>query len=311
MCSAFVESICLPYLLNAQNDDGGWGFHAGSISRAEPTAWALIALLECASTPSHKAAASRAIHFLGAAQLPDGSWPSSPELREGCWVTSVAGLALLGCTEISENVTRGLRWLCKELPGEATWLHRMVRRIVPRPMPVGQNPSYFGWSWTVGTASWVEPTSQAILFLRLAPAGLLPAAAKRRLRLGEIMLYDRMCPAGGWNCGNPMVYGVPGEPQVSSTAWALLALSDHPEQPEVQRSLSWLDGYSNSIQSPASLALAIIAVNAYGRARAGLAESLQAIYEKNEVLLNVPEAAWTALALSGTQNWLKQKSTGD
>jgi hypothetical protein len=311
MCSAFVENTCLPYLLNAQNEDGGWGFHAGSISRAEPTAWALIAMLECASTPSHREAASCAIHFLGVAQLPDGSWPSSPELREGCWVTSVVGLALLGCNEISENVTRGLRWLCQDLPGEATWLHRLVRRVIPRPRPAGQNPSYFGWSWTVGTASWVEPTSQAILFLRATPARLLPAAAERRLHIGEIMLYDRMCPAGGWNCGNPMVYGVPGEPQVSSTAWALLALSDHPEQPEVQKSLSWLDGYSKSIQSPASLALTLVAMNAYGRPKAGLAESLQAMYEKNEIIWNVPEVAWTALALSRTQNWLKQKSSGD
>ena len=30
------------------------------------------------------------------------------------------------------------------------------------------------------------------------------------------MLYDRMCPGGGWNCGNPKVYGVAGEPLVGS-----------------------------------------------------------------------------------------------
>ena len=74
--------------------------------------------------------------------------------------------------------------------------------------------------------------------------------------------------AGGWNCGNPMVYGVPGEPQVSSTVWALLALSEHPERPEVQKSLDWLQGKLNSIHSPASLALALMAMNAYGRAPA-------------------------------------------
>jgi len=311
MSSAFLDNICLPYLLSAQNENGGWGFHVGATSRAEPTAWALIALLECDSTSSHHEAASRAIQFLAAAQLPDGSWPSSPELREGCWVTSIVCLALLSRNEKSESTIRGLSWLSKELPGEATWFHRLMRRVAPVAGPAGQNPSYFGWSWTVGTASWVEPTSNAIMLLRATPAELLSAAATRRLHMGETMLYDRMCPGGGWNCGNPMVYGVPGEPQVGSTAWALLALREHLERPEVQQSLSWLEGYAKSIQSPASLALTLVAMNAYGRPSAGLAESLQTMYKKNEILWNVPEVAWTALALSTTQNWLKQKSNGN
>ena len=48
-----------------------------------------------------------------------------------------------------------------------------------------------------------------------------------------------------------------------------------------------------------------------GEPQPRLAESLQAMYEKNEILWDVPEVAWAALALSGTQNWLKQKSNGD
>jgi hypothetical protein len=311
MSSTFVENICLPYLLNAQNEDGGWGFHPGSISRAEPTAWALIALLENSSAQSHEHAASRASQFLATSQLPDGSWSSTPELREGSWVTSIVCLALHGRDEFAENVARGLAWLCKELPGEARLFHRLVRRLFGRKRPAGQNVSYFGWSWTVGTASWVEPTSHAIIFLRLAPPGSLSAAAERRLRMGETMLYDRMCTVGGWNCGNPMVYGVPGEPQVSSTVWALLALREYPDRPEVQKSLAWLQGSSDAIQSPVSLALTIIAMDAYALADAGLSESLRAMYEKHEFLWNVPEMAWATLALSGTQNWLQRKSSGN
>jgi hypothetical protein len=311
MRSAFVENICLPFLLNAQNEDGGWGFHARSNSRAEPTAWALTALLECAFTQAHEEVASRAVKFLGAAQLPNGSWPSSPGLREGSWVTSLACLALRGRMELSGNVILGLGWLCKELPGEAGLLHRLVRRFAAKRSVSVQNQSYFGWSWTIGTASWVEPTSYAILAMRGNPAESLPAAAKRRLRLGEAMLYDRMCPGGGWNCGNPMVYGVPGETQVSSTAWALLALREHAERPEVQKSVHWLEGNLKSIQSPGSLSLALIAMKACGRPDPGLAESLRAMYEENEILWNVPEVAWAGLALSGTQNWLQQKSNGN
>jgi len=310
MRSAFVENTCLPYLLGAQNEDGGWGFHARSTSRAEPTVWALLALLEWASTPSHEEAASRAFHFLAAAQLPDGSWPSSPELQEGSWVTSLVCVALLGRNEFSGNVTRGLSWLCKELPGEARLWHRIVQRFKAKQRLAAQNDSYFGWGWTRGTASWVEPTSYAIILLQSIPAEMTSPSSKRRLRLGEAMLYDRMCPGGGWNCGNPMVYGVPGEPQVSSTVWALLALREHPERPEVQKSLLWLEGNSKSIQSTGSLSLAILAMNAYGRADAGLAESLRTMYEQREILWNVPEAAWAAMAMSGTRNWLEQKPDG-
>ncbi|MGA7792110.1 MAG: prenyltransferase/squalene oxidase repeat-containing protein [Candidatus Acidiferrales bacterium] len=310
MSSSFVENTCLRFLLDAQNEDGGWGFHTGSTSRAEPTAWAVVALVECAFTQAHKDAASRAFHFLDAAQLPDGSWPSSPALREGSWVTSLACLALLGQNELSGNVKRGFAWLCKELPGEAGLLHRIVRSFFARKKVGTQNESYFGWSWTIGTASWVEPTSYAIISMRATPPEWMSAAAKRRLRIGEAMLFDRMCPGGGWNCGNPMVYGVPGEPQVSSSVWALLALREHPQRPEVQQSLDWLQGQLESIRSPASLALALMAMNAYGRPYPLLAESLQTKYEQDEILWDVPEVAWTALALSGTQNWLKQKSNG-
>jgi len=311
MRSAFVESSFLPFLLGAQNEDGGWGFHAGAVSRAEPTAWALIALIECASRPAHEEAAARAARFLGAAQLPDGSWPSAPDLKEGCWATSLVSLALLGSDDSSASAKRGLDWLCQELPGEARPFQRFLRLIRPKRKIASQNPSYFGWSWTVGTASWVEPTSYAILFLRVAPPQWLSADAQRRLRMGETMLFDRMCPSGGWNCGNPMVYGVPGEPQVAPTVWALLALREHPERPEIHESINWLESNTQSIQSPASLALALLAMNAYERPIAGLAERLQTSYEKIETPWSVPEAAWAALALTDTQHWWKRKSEGE
>ena len=310
MRSAFVESICLAYLLGAQNEDGGWGFHEGSASRAEPTAWALIALVEFASTPAHEEASSRAVQFLGAAQLSDGSWPSTPQMVEGSWVTSLACLALLGRKEFSQNVARGIGWLCMELPGEAKLFRRVVRSVMAKRTQSTQNDSYFGWSWTRGTASWVEPTSYAILLLRNAPPELLSGDAKRRLGIGETMLYDRMCPGGGWNCGNPMVYGVPGEPQMSSTAWALLALIEHPERPEIQESLAWLEGNTKSIQSPGSLSLAAIAMNAYGRRDPLLTDSLRAMYEAKEIFWNVPEVAWAAMATGGAPNWLNPKSGG-
>ena len=85
--------------------------------------------------------------------------------------------------------------------------------------------SYRGWGWTPGTSSWVEPTSFALLALeRSRSRRSCHPTANRRRELATAMLYDRMCPGGGWNCGNPRVYGVAGEPLVVPTVWALLAL---------------------------------------------------------------------------------------
>jgi hypothetical protein len=185
-----------------------------------------------------------------------------------------------------------------------------MRRFSKRPKIGTQNETYYGWSWTVGTASWVEPTAYAILLLHVTPAELRSATAQQRLDLGEAMLRDRMCPGGGWNCGNPVVYGVPGIPQMSSTAWALLALREHPEWPEVKESISWVQEHLKEIQSPGSLALALMAMNACGRADEGLAQSLQSLYETKEISLSVPEVAWAVLAPDPNHTWLKPTRNG-
>src|SRR4029077_1347976 len=84
---------------------------------------------------------------------------------------------------------------------------------------------------------------------------LLGIGAERRRLLGEAMLYDRMCPGGGWNCGNPMVYGVAGEPLIVPTSLALLALRAYPERSENVMSLEWLASSVAGAESAAALAL--------------------------------------------------------
>jgi hypothetical protein len=315
MRSEFVERFCLPHLLEARNEDGGWGFKVSSRSRAESTAWALLSLLNCASMPVHEEAASRAAQFLSAMQLPDGSWPSSPEVPEGSWVTSLVCLALQGQKKFSENVTRGLNWLCNDLPGDSRLFRRLIRRFIVKNTVAKQNDSYYGWSWTPGTSSWVEPTSYALILMQRIPASSLSDAARRRQKLGAAMLIDRMCPGGGWNCGNPMVYGVPGQPQIGPTVWALLALMDRAEQPEVQTSLTWLEENPKSILgsglSPASLALTDMAMSAYGRSNESLTKALPVACERNQGSLTVPELAWAALALSNTGIWRTPKPSGN
>ena len=129
----------------------------------------------------------------------------------------------------------------------------------------------------------------------------MPAKAADRMKLAEAMLFDRMCPGGGWNCGNPMVYGVPGEPQVSTTVWSLLALRDHTTRTEIQQSLAWLEKNWSRIQSPASLALTQIALNAFHRANSEFSATLEQLYQPDAVAWSIPVAAWSALAMSSSE----------
>jgi hypothetical protein len=121
--------------------------------------------------------------------------------------------------------------------------------------------------------------------------------AKRR-QLAERMLYDRMCPGGGWNSGNPLVYGVAGVPRVGPTVWALLALRDESERAEIQMSLDWLEGAYGTIHGAASLALAHRCLAAYGRRVSPLAPALGKLYPQNRFFENVLTNAWIILTLN-------------
>jgi hypothetical protein len=293
----FVEEVCLPFLRNAQNGDGGWGFHPQSESRVEPTCWAVQALSESSNREAEMGVV-RGLQFLRAAQLADGSWPSTPEEKSGCWVTSLGCWVLLAAADSSGAATAGIDWLCQDWPGDTTpWRRFLARFSTERELhPV--NRSYRGWGWTPGTSSWVEPTSFALISLEQASRDLLPPEASRRRELATAMLYDRMCPGGGWNCGNPVVYGVAGEPLVIPTVWALIALRHNPTRPENVASLGWLERSIANIGSAGSLALARICMETYGRKWPADAPALSDLYERNQFLESVPVAAWCYLAMS-------------
>jgi hypothetical protein len=299
--AGFVSSVCLPFLRTARNPDGGWGFHPGSQSRVEATCWALLALVGLGSSGETQRAG---FHFLRANQLPDGSWASAATQDVGSWVTSLASLVLLGDPESRTAATAGLDWICEDWPKSINFVRRWIRKVSSHDEVSPQSDSLRGWGWTPHTASWVEPTAFALIALDRAPEDLLPAGAGRRRRLAKALLYDRMCPGGGWNCGNPMVYGVPGEPLVEPTVWALLALRDEPGRPENSISLEWLEKNLSRIVGAQSLALAKICWEAYGRRWPARAPKLEDLYAKNEFLDSVVVTACTCLALSSRPRWL-------
>src|SRR6266478_4123470 len=160
------QSYCLSVVISSQNSDGGWGYHPGSKSGIEATAWVLLILGSTGENTSElEQAGSRGFDWLRSGQLPDGSWPAFIGQSEGCWVTSLACMALLHHNESSELAAKGIRWLLNTWPAEGGWWWLLRHRLFSGASVVRQDSSLRGWSWTPGTASWVEPTSYALILL--------------------------------------------------------------------------------------------------------------------------------------------------
>jgi hypothetical protein len=295
-------------LRRAQNVDGGWGYRPGLQSTTEPTAWSVLAL-QAHEDPSAKILSS-ARDWLRRAQTDEGAWPTGSGKEPGCWVTALACLALVGVPDPPKDaVIRGTKWLCNTWPAEGNLLWRLRQRGQEKSATVvHQDHSLRGWGWTPNTASWVEPTAYTMILLQNVPEGLRSPQAVKRIQLGEKMLYDRACPGGGWNAGNPLVYGVAGVPRVGPTAWALLALRDHKDHSANLKGLEWLDRSFQSLRSPGSLALAQLCLNVYGRERETIAAKLEDFYGNNQFLQSIPTVAWASLALNALPNWLECSS---
>jgi hypothetical protein len=299
--AAWLHAEFVSHLKDLQNADGGWGFHSGEQSRVEPTSWAAYAL-RGSGCELHKENFRKAIKFLQGKQFPNGSWPACEQMKDGSWVTSLACIVLGSDGQSGRNVAAGLKWLCQDFPRDSSPWRRLMQRLRP-PSHVTMNDSYRGWGWTPRTSSWVEPTAFALMALREATPQDLPAAANQRRNLATGLLYDRMCPGGGWNCGNPRVYGVDGDALILPTCWALLALRGAPEKPGRALSLSWLQKEFANIQSAGSLALARMTLENYGIEAPWAKRNLREWTAEELTEEGTHVLAWVCMALDSERSW--------
>lgn len=291
-------SACLDKLAGSQNTDGGWGYHPGSTSAVEPTCWAIRAL-----SGRDAEALERGRKYLITAQDRQGFWPAFSVMQSGSWVTSLACAVLCSQPDAGAAVSAGLAWVCNDFPLDSSFVVRTLRRLRRNRHITEVDESLRGWGWTPRTSSWVEPTAFALLALEECDGALLPKQAQERVEMGVKLLYDRMCPGGGWNCGNPRVYGVDGEPLMLPTSWALLALRNREERPGRALSLEWLSRAALQAQSPGSLAAAKICLDCYGIATDSVNERLQRYMAETPFRDGIHVLAWSALALHPQRNW--------
>jgi hypothetical protein len=242
-------------LLAARNADGGWGYYAGKSSRLEPTCWALLAL---GGAPDSRDQCDRVL----------GGWPLSGgvllERAGGQPNYAFHALALLTLRAFGvahragDDVLRGLV---------------AVKGVQLEQSPYfRQDNSLQAWPWVPETFSWVEPTAWSVLALKKCDRS---PAAEQRITEGERLLLDRACSSGGWNFGNSKVYDSDLPPYVPTTAIALLALQDRPATAPLDAALRFLEREAPVESSSMALALAALALAAWGRTQPALSRALE------------------------------------
>lgn len=257
-------------LARLQNPDDGWGPAPGAPSTTEATALTVLALAAGGRTDA--AAAGR--RWLVERQRPDGAWPHSDLVTAPSWATPLAILAVAAQPAHREKAIRGGRWLL-DLEGRAyPWVTRLFFRLFPERKAIELDADLTGWPWLPGTFSWVEPTAYAILALRAVAAGLPAAEVSDRIAEGRRMILDRTCEDGGWNYGNSRVLGEELWSYPDTTALALLALRDGPEDPRIGAGLDALARELATTRSGLALSLGLLAFRAFDRPLDSLATEL-------------------------------------
>ena len=265
----------LEFLAGAQNHDGSWGYQTGGAGFTEPTAIGLMAMVG-----SHAAATRAAVGWLLKGQHADGGWGAFGSDAESGWQSSVAVWGLSAAQKagapggLAAAVGRGTGWLLANRS-----------RSLPLPNPATRlEGSLAGWPWTPGTFGWVIPTGLALLALKEAGAG---SAAEQAASQAAGLLDDRRCAGGGWNWGNPVLFGTHLPPYATETALGvlgLLAAGRHQGSTEVREGLDWLEGNLDPDTGVTATAWGVLALRAGGRATGDAVERLRR--------LQAPDGSW-------------------
>lgn len=243
-------------LRKMQNADGGWSYFPGKQSWLEPTLYAALAL-------HGQPEADRAWALVSSWQNPDGGWRPTADVEMSHAGTALSVTVASARREFGEPFQKGVKWLLGTAGVEAEWYKRAILRVgsLFGMVEDQRDLSLKGWPWKPETASWVEPTSHALVALKQAAAETSEKPLAERVRLGEAMLMDIQCKDGGWNYGNRTARGEDLRSYPETTGIALMGLQGHAD---LGRSIDLAKQMLRETASPMARAWLTIAMRVNG-----------------------------------------------
>jgi hypothetical protein len=289
-----MESQLLKFLISAQNSDGGWGYFPGKHSALEPTAYALMALRQ---KPGIDGVLGKSRQFITVSQSRHGGWPvRGKEIDGASWVTPLVGLAVLAANGETKQTQIAVEFVLSTFGTmPRSWSNRLAEWLGNSTSNV--TTSLGGWSWNPGTATWVEPTCYALLFLKKTGHLVRGQRPIHVVDEAEAMVYDRMCRKGGWNYGNAQVLGEELRPYPLTTALALIALQENHGRLENQKSLDYLKQSVHSEKSVLSLSFAALCFDVYAQDWQHVWEKVEESYQETLFLQDIKTAALMLMVL--------------
>lgn len=274
---SYVKNIqsAQEFLAESELHEGGWGYHSDSEQAyPEPTCYSMLALKGTSFFQKKSLGwLSNLINENGQLFLPEDDTPN--------WGTSHVIITLTRLNELPEKRQTSIEWLLE-------WESQYTESIEE---DVALDSTLIGWPWISDTFSWVQPTAFAVLALKVCGLKTHP-----RVQEAEKLLFDRMCPGGGWNFGNPVMLNRPVDPSMVETAITLLALQDLTEDTnEVSSGLGVLELGLSDLPSALALSLGTLCLTVYNRQANQYVDSLLARQRENGSWGN--SNWWTALAI--------------
>lgn len=250
-----VAKRCLAQIEGRGLAGGGFSGSDGGDFRPDATAWAVMALRATGVAPDRMYAAR---DRLVKAQSPDGSVPVSPDQPKAVWPTALAALAWHGEAPFADAETRALGYLLGS--GGIRWQERADEA------EMAVDPRLWGWSWVLGTFSWVEPTALALMALTAGGH-----ATHARAKEAAALLLDRQLAGGGWNFGATRVYRNVHAASPEMTGLVLVAARDHVPRETVDKSIGYVRGTVGRYMTPLALGWGLLGLAAWDDAPDGAA----------------------------------------